>query len=98
VIIDAIAARIAAEAEALHRICPWCCVTLGDDGPFCSPYCAEQYERRLMPRSGVERIGLSRPASPKMVRAMHLAGRATRDRKLWQHAHPLEDAHPLDRL
>jgi hypothetical protein len=90
VILDGILDRIVAEAEALHRICPWCCVTLGDDGPYCSPYCGEEYERRLMPRAGVERVGIVRPAPAESVKALHRAGQATLAKQRWLAAHPHE--------
>jgi len=89
-VIESIVDKIIAEVEARRPYCLWCMKGTADGEAFCSPYCGEQYECRLMPRSGLEHAGISRPASPKMVRALHLAGRATRDRKLWQRAHPHE--------
>jgi hypothetical protein len=89
-LIDEIAARIAAEAASLRKICPWCVATLKNGEAFCSPYCAEMYEKRLMPAIGDERIGISRPAPRESVAALHLAGKAARDERRWLAAHPHE--------
>jgi hypothetical protein len=48
-LIEEIAERIAREAAAMPRICPWCVVTLANGAAFCSPTCQEDYHRKLMP-------------------------------------------------
>jgi hypothetical protein len=58
VILEQIAERIAAEAEAMPRVCPWCISMLSNGAAFCSPVCQEDYHRKLMPRPqrGGERV------------------------------------------
>jgi hypothetical protein len=75
------------EAEAMPRVCPWCCATLpADTEGCCDPYCREQYERKLMPRRGDEQVQIRRPASPATVRAMAEASRQSLARRRWMKA------------
>jgi hypothetical protein len=88
-ILEEIAERIAAEAAALPRICPWCVATLANGGEaFCGDYCREEYLRKIMPPKGREQVAPSRPAPPATRRAMIIAPRASEARRRAQQAAP----------
>jgi hypothetical protein len=88
-LIEELVERIVAEAEAMPRVCPWCCATLGDESAgFCNSHCAEQYRRKILPRPGREQTSIARPAPAATRKAMALAVRAGRDRLKWLREHP----------
>jgi len=89
-LIEEVINRIVDETRALPKACRWCLVTLSDDGPFCSSYCAEEYSRKLMPAPNLEHAGMSRPASPQAMAAFHRAGVAGSAKRRWLAAHPFE--------
>jgi hypothetical protein len=67
-ILEALAERIAREAEALPRICPWCVKTLANGSAWCDGECEREWRRRLMPLPHRDESRMNVPSMARIVK------------------------------